>query len=1120
MLTSTHQQELKASGIDPTLWDLNWRSVDGDDAWDLVWQDAKNDRFIQDGVTPREELKRRYAHLSEGGLWCNGCDPLNQRETMSWGQLKASSPRRKSDGKLIKYEAPFDTDKRFTFLRVSYEIWERVARRSGVAMPTDLLPSAQGYGLEFWNWVRDNEIPRVPTEGAKKAGFLLSQGYAGIDIPSVYNGFEKGTTNLKADLIQFAQKGSAWTIAFDCDAKKSTRRSVGGQVRKIAKALGDRGCLVSVASWDAAIGKGVDDFGMNGGDVHEVIATAEPLEVWSNRVDGGEISYPTHQLATVEVVATGFGGGKAKARKRYLADIHPPEDAKFWFLRAGKGLGKTETIARKLQELREKYPHKPIIVLTHRVKLGQALAGRFGVDFIEDHKSEIARFGGGYSADQGGVVLVADSLHSRSGARFAPEFWQDAIVVIDEVEQFCWHLLNSRTEVQRNRPEIIQNLSELLQNAFLVICMDADLTDLSIDYLIELSGDKGVNPWVGVCPHKSASGRKAVIYEESSPIVWFLDLKRAIESGEKAFVCLSGQAVNSKWGSQHLEYVFAQLFPHIKIGRIDGESVAETGHEFFQSLDDLDPKLKECDVVLATGVIETGVSIDLENHFDGVWICAWGLQTESGVRQFADRLRADVDRHVWAITRSPNSIQGGSAYPSILRRKLESVVSRAKAKVQEARENADEALALQLQKADDLSVRDNASSVRAWSRFAGRINASMKYYRRSIVAGLRRDGYEISIATNPYDKDAIELEKDFLSDSVEDFEGAVNDRIADHAIEPMPEKEFEKLDKAREMSKGDRERLHAEKVRRRYGVKITSDLVRADRRGYHGKISLQYFLTKGRKFVEKIDNHKLAKAGEYGGFLSDLARSLRLHKIEALEWLGLPELLEAALDPDRKFFDTDDDLIALRDRAIAASRDTSEKAKRQLGRYIHKLRQLPQTPDRDAMIAKYEADRANLNSSIQSYARDLFEIDPEKSKPVSILKHLFRKLGLKMSGGKKKGWQLETINDPRFEIFEVWHDEHTKMIEKWELEAAEELEADRERRAKLEEIAKLEAAPDLPAIVTEWNAVKATRDDREICQFIYDRRIDMESSGRWDMEKVKRIYEVTIAKLTQLQPAV
>jgi hypothetical protein len=717
-------------------------------------------------------------------------------------------------------------------------------------------------------------------------------------------------------------------------------------------------------------------------------------------------------------------------------------------------------------------------------------------------------------------VLVADSLHSRSGARFAPEFWQDAIVVIDEVEQFVWHLLNSRTEVQRNRPEIIQNLSELLQNAFLIIAMDADLTDLSIDYLIELSGDKGVNPWIGVCPVKSATGRKAIIYEESSPIVWFLDLKRAIERGEKAFVCLSGQAVNSKWGSQHLEYVFSQLFPHIKIGRIDGESVAELGHEFFQSLDDLDPKLKECDVILATGVIETGVSIDLENHFDGVWVCAWGLQTESGVRQFCDRLRADVDRHVWSIARSPNSIQGGSAYPSILRRKLESVVSRAKSKVQEARENADEALALQLQKADDLSVRDNASSVRAWSRFAGRINASMKYYRRSIVAGLRRDGYEISIATNPYDKDAIELEKDYLSDSVEDFEGAVNDRIQEHAQTPMPDPEFEKLDKAREMSKGDRERLHAEKVRRRYGVKITSDLVHDDRRGYHGKISLQYFLTKGRKFVEKMDNHKLSKAGEYGGFLSDLARSLRLHKIEALEWLGLPELLEAALDPDRKFFDTDDDLIALKDRAIATSRDTSEKAKRQLGRYIHKLRQTTQTPERDAMIAKYEADRANLNSSIQSYARDLFEIDPEKSKPVSILKHLFRKLGLKMSGGKKKGWQLETINDPRFEIFEVWHDEHTKMIEKWACDAVEELEADRERRAKLETIAKLEAAPDLPAIVTEWNAVKATRDDRVICQFIYDRWNEMTSSGRWDMEKVKRIYEAKISKLTQLQPAV
>ena len=1061
MIASTHKQELATSGIDPTLWDLNWRSVGGSEAWDLIWQHAKKDKFIQDGRTPCDAGKRKYAFLSEGGLWCDGCDPLNQLETMEWGQLKASTPRVKADGKAIKYESPFDTETRVIFLRVSIEVWQRVAERSGVAMPENLLPAPRGYGLQFWQWVRDNDIPRVPTEGAKKAAYELSNGYAGIAVPSAFNGFDKGTSDLKADLLQFATTGSCWVIAFDCDSEASTRRKVGGQVRKITKALSANGCLVAIASWDAAIGKGIDDYGMNGGDIHEAIATAEPLEVWSNRVDGGEITYPTEQLATVETVtARGFGSGSAKIRKRYLADIHAPEDAKFWFLKAGKGLGKTETIARKIAELRVKYPHKAIIVLTHRVKLGQALSVRFGVDFIEAHRDEIARFGGGYSADQGGVVLVADSLHSRSGARFAPDFWQDAIVVIDECEQFCWHLLNSSTEVKRYRSDIIANLSELLHNAFLIVAMDADLTDTSIDYLIELSGGKGVTPWIGVCPVKAASGRKANIYTESSPIVWFLDLKRAIESGEKAFVCLSGQAVNSKWGSQHLEYVFSQLFPHIKIGRIDGESVSEIGHAFFKSLDDLDPKLKECDVILATGVIETGVSIDLQNHFDGVWVCAWGLQTESGVRQFCDRLRADVDRHVWAIERSPNSVFGGSAYPSILRRKIESVVSRAKSKVVEARENASEALALQLQKADDLSVRDHASSVRAWSRFAARINGTMKHYRRSIIAGLRRDGYQVSIASSgEHQPDIVELEKDFLDGSIVAFESQANDRIADHAIEAMPEKEFEKLDKAREMSKGDRERLHAEKVRRRYGVKITSDLVHDDRRGYHGKISLQYFLTKGRKFVAKIDNHKLAKAGEYGGFLSDLARSLRLHKIEALEWLGLPELLQSALDPDRKFFDTDDDLIALKDRAIAASRDTTEKARRQLGRYIYKLRQSPQTPERDAMIAKYEADRANLTGSIQSYARDLFDLSPEKSKPVSIFKHLLRKLGLKMSGGKKKGWQLETIDDPRFEIFEVWHDEHTKMIEKWELDAVEALEADRERRAKLEAIAAIDTTP-------------------------------------------------------------
>jgi hypothetical protein len=1072
-----HDRELAASLIDPSIRHLNWETISGTDAWTSIWQHAKPDRFIQDGHTPRDSEKRRYAHLSEGGLWCDGCDPIERNEMMVWGQLKPTTPRQ-ADGKTIKYESPLDCPTRATFLRVSLEIWQKVAERSGVELPAHLEPSPNGYGLEFWDWVREHpEVTIVPTEGAKKAGCLLSHGHVSIALPSVYNAFIPQTTDLKPELEHFAQAGRKFAIAYDCDAKRTTRRSVAKQARKLHKALSERGCTVEIASWNPATGKGIDDYAANGGDLNAAIALAEPLEAWSNRIDGGEITYPTEQLGTIEVQG-----------RRYLAPIAPPEDRKFWFLKAGKGLGKTEVVARKLAILREAHPGRPILVLTHRVQLGRALAGRFGVEYLDDIRNEIARVSGAYAAETGGMTLCVDSLHNNSGARFSPEWWENAIVVIDEVEQFCWHLLSAATDVRRNRPEIIENLAELLQRAWLVIAMDADLTDVSIDYLLELHDDKAIVPWIGVCDERPSAACTAYIYDDTKPTNWFADLLLEIGSGGKPFVGLSGQKANSKWGTQHLEHLISQRFPGIKIGRIDGESVATTGHDFYASLDDLDPKLADCDVILATGVIETGVSIDLRGHFTSKWICSWGLQTESGVRQFAERVRESIPLHLWAIARSPvGSVAGGSCYPSILRRKIESTVARAKAKALEATSNADEALALQLQKADDLSTRELPSSTRAWSRFAARINAGAKYYRRSIAAGLQRDGYTIRSGTHHPEAVCDRILED-MTDSLEAFETEVNERIVKKAATRMDDGEFERLDKAREMTSGDRERLYGERLRRRYGIAPTRELVYRDRRGYHSEISLHYWLTRGREFVEALDHRRIVKAAEFGAFTADLAASLKAHRIEGLEWLGMPKLLEDAF-AGRIFKGDDPELLALKARAIAASRDTTEKAQRQLGRWIALLRETPNEADRsgiiaalererreiasaaeprpaklreidkkieqlhhmpsdaarDAQIAEYLQKRRTLNARIQGYARELFALDVERAKPLTVFHHLLRRLGLTLNGSTRSGYTLSPIDDPRFEIFETWHAEHAQQLAKWHEEAVEELQVKRER---------------------------------------------------------------------------
>ena len=46
-----------------------------------------------------------------------------------------------------------------------------------------------GEALGFWAWEKENNIPITLIEGAKKAGALLSAGWAAIALSGVYNGY-------------------------------------------------------------------------------------------------------------------------------------------------------------------------------------------------------------------------------------------------------------------------------------------------------------------------------------------------------------------------------------------------------------------------------------------------------------------------------------------------------------------------------------------------------------------------------------------------------------------------------------------------------------------------------------------------------------------------------------------------------------------------------------------------------------------------------------------------------------------------------------------------------------------------------------------------------------------
>lgn len=230
-IAKIHYNEWKNSGVSDRIIRANVSSVQGKTV----------DGLIFNGRSASDEFKDKFRG---GGWWVTGLEPTDWSQRMRWGQLKLDNPRQQ-DGKIIKYESPIKSGTRATFLED---------------------PSQPN----FWQEVQDNpSIPLYITEGAKKAGCLMSLGYAAVAIPGVYCVAKKdkktGHRELIPEMKPFAQAKRKIIYVYDADEKPKTKRYVYKALASSGKTFQDHGCDVSWVTWDGDLGKGIDDLYMNQG---------------------------------------------------------------------------------------------------------------------------------------------------------------------------------------------------------------------------------------------------------------------------------------------------------------------------------------------------------------------------------------------------------------------------------------------------------------------------------------------------------------------------------------------------------------------------------------------------------------------------------------------------------------------------------------------------------------------------------------------------------------------------------------------------------------------------------------------------------------------------------------
>lgn len=882
-----HQQEWLNSGVDEEIIALNVRSLYGTTPYEYLLYSPKISRR-NDGRLRDRDLKK-YQHIELGGWWCNGVDPLNNYALMMWGCFKPDHPRRDRQKihKFIKYEHPYREETRAFFLLVPNRIWVKVSNRSGIPITEEDLQHPGG----FWHWVWRHNVPVTIVEGVKKAGALLTAGYAAIAIPGVNAGYrtpqdEYGNAIAKPSLIpdlkHFATQGRQVNICFDQDNKPETVQRVRTAISRMGRLLVNEGCSLRVIDLPLGASKGVDDFIVAHGQpaFDALYNTAVALELWEIKLFT-LLTYPP----------------AIALNQRFLGQLLVPEGEKLIILKAPKGTGKTEWLATEVAKAHDQ--ERRVLIITHRIQLGEALCNRFGVNYVTEVRTNETGTLLGYG-------VCVDSLHQESQARFNPNDWSNDVIIIDECDQVFWHLLNSGTEVQKRRVSVLKNLKQLVQNVLgssqgKIYLSSADVSDTDVKYVLSLAGEYRVNPFVIVNNYRHIAGN-CYNYSGTNPKNLIAALDKAIARGGHHLLCCSAQKAKSKWGTQALEERFRRKYPELRILRIDSESVADPSHAAFGCIAHLNEILTQYDLVIASPSLETGVSIDIRGHFDGVWGIFQGVQPVNSVRQMLARLRETVDRHIWVREWGMSVVGNGSTSIGGLLRS-QHVATQANIVLLSAADN------------DDYSYVDQnfqPESLQTWGKRGSVINVEMRRYRESVLAGLVEDGYTVIDAVDADDDESGAVIESVKAASVELYTAECK-AIADS--DELSGAELKKLQDKRAKTKTERHQQHKAELSRRYEVDVTPDLVEKDDDGWYPQLRMHYYLTLGREFLTNRDA-KRAKAqlelGENSVWKPDFSKGQLLPAVLLLENLNLLQFLT----PDVQLRGSDEKMLEFKALAV------------------------------------------------------------------------------------------------------------------------------------------------------------------------------------------------------------
>jgi phage/plasmid primase-like uncharacterized protein len=276
--------------------------------------------------------------------------------------------------------------------------------------------------------------------------------------------------------------------------------------------------------------------------------------------------------------------------------------------------GKTYTVARYIK----KHPELSVLYIAHLITLCSQAAARLGIDNYNDCKQ---------LNDKEQLSICINSLFKLLKNGIVNNY---EVIVLDEIEQLFSRLTSTGKDAIKHKPIIIGVLKSLIANAKMVICLDADISEITLNFIKGCRPDEQFNIVINEFNH----AKKMYVYENRTDII---KLGKTHTANHEPVLFATNSITES-------EYIFKQIDCDNKRLINSRTSGLAENRDF---LNDVNVKCKSDNLTVISPSLSTGFSIESGHYQHNLAIFSHQVNTPLDCLQQLERDRLTQEKHVY-----------------------------------------------------------------------------------------------------------------------------------------------------------------------------------------------------------------------------------------------------------------------------------------------------------------------------------------------------------------------------------------------------------------------------------------------------------------------------------------